>query len=55
VDTVADTGTGEHWVNYLASSSVTARGAGERLALVGNIGDHNEVRWVVIGQSDEGW
>ena len=55
VDTVLGTGTSEHWANYLVSGSVTARGADERLALVGNIGDHNEVRWVVVGQAGEGW
>jgi hypothetical protein len=59
VDAVVGTGTatdtGLHWANYLVSGSVTARGADERLALVGNIGDHNEVRWVTVGQADEGW
>lgn len=53
--TVQGTGASEHWASYLTSGSFTARGAEERLALVGNIGDHNEVRWVVIGQGDEGW
>jgi hypothetical protein len=55
VDTVLGTGTSEHWANYLVSGSVTARGADERLALVGNIGGRNEVRWVVVGQGDAGW
>jgi hypothetical protein len=55
VDTVLGTGTSEHWANYLVSGSFTARGADERLALVGNIGDHNEVRWVVVGQVGDGW
>ena len=55
VDTVLGMGTSEHWANYLVSGSFTARGADERLALVGNIGDHHEVRWVVVGQADDGW
>ena len=55
VGTILGTGASEHWASYLTRGSFTARGADERLALVGNIGDHNEVRWVVIGQGDEGW
>jgi len=46
---------GKHWASHQASGSITAPGADEQVALVGNIGDYNEVRWVVIGQVDDEW
>jgi len=57
VDAVMGTGRGTsaHWASYPVDGSVTARGADERLALVGNIGGSNEVRWVVVGRGDDGW
>ena len=54
VDIVLETGTSEHWASYVVGGSFTACDADERLALVGNIGDHNEVRWVVVEQTDAG-
>lgn len=45
----------EHWVAHRVGGSFTAPDVDEWLALAGNIGDHDEVRWVVIGQADDGW
>jgi len=44
-----------HWVAHLTEGSFTAPGADERLALVGNVGAQDEMRWVVVGQAEEGW
>ena len=55
VDAILGVGTSEHWASYRVGGSFTARGADEQLALVGNIGDYNEVRWVVVAQVDESW
>lgn len=55
VDAVVGMGIGEHWANYLVRGSFTTRGADERLALAGNVGDHHEVRWAVVGPSGQGW
>jgi hypothetical protein len=52
---VLGAGTGEHWTGHLVSGSFTAPGADERLALVGNIGADDEVRSVVIGQTEGDW
>jgi WD40 repeat protein len=49
------TGTGKQWAHYVVEGSFTEPDADERLALVGNIGEYNEVRWVVIGQADDAW
>ncbi len=42
----------EHWVAHLVAGSFTAPDANERLALVGNIGNMNEIRWVVVGETE---
>ncbi|MCP4543081.1 MAG: hypothetical protein GY832_38705 [Chloroflexi bacterium] len=42
----------EHWVAHLATGSFTAPAANERLALVGNIGDLDDIRWVVVGETE---
>jgi hypothetical protein len=55
VEAALGAGTGEHWADHLTSGSFTAPGADERLALVGNVGDYNEVRWVVVGQVGGTW
>ena len=44
----------EHWVTHIVSGSFTTPGSDEKVALVGNIGDDDQVRWVVVGQMDEG-
>ncbi len=43
---------GEHWATHIREGSFTAPGAVERLALVGNIGEQDEIRWVVVGQPE---
>ncbi len=43
-----------HWVAHLIPGSFTTADADERLALVGNIGDDDEIRWVVVGQVERG-
>ncbi len=46
----------EYWVAHPIDGPFTAPGARERLALVGNIGDEDEIRWVVvehIGEEEE--
>lgn len=55
VDAVLGVEANEHWTSHLVSGSFTAPGADERLALVGNIGDDDEVRSVVVGQAEDGW
>ena len=55
VDAVLGTGTSEHNAANLVSGSFTAPGADEHLALVSGIGDYDELRWVVIGQTGDGW
>ena len=55
VDAVLELRGDEHWVAHRVGGSFTAPETEEWLALVGNIGDRDEVRWVVIGQTDEGW
>lgn len=55
VDTVLGTGASEHTAANLVSGSFTAPGADEHLALVSGIGDYDELRWVVVGQTDDGW
>ncbi|MEA3397737.1 MAG: hypothetical protein U9R05_09785 [Chloroflexota bacterium] len=55
VETVLGTGASEHNAANLVSGSFTAPGADEHLALVSGIGDYDELRWVVVGQTDDGW
>ena len=55
VKAVLGTGNGDHWAGYRAPGSFTAPGAREQLALVGNIGDRDEFRWVVIGRAEGDW
>lgn len=55
VETILGTGTGEHWAANIVSGSFTAPGADERLALAGNVGERDEMRWVVVGRTDGGW
>ena len=52
VDAVLGQGAAENWVAHVLAGSFTAPGADERLALVGNIGDLDEVRWGVVGQAE---
>ena len=47
-------GSAEHWVAHVLAGSFTAPGTDERLALVGNVGGHDEIRWVVVGQGEAG-
>jgi hypothetical protein len=42
-------------MSHLVSGSFTTPDTDERLALVGNIGDDDEVRSVVVGQAGDGW
>ena len=48
-------GSAEHWVTYPVTGSFTAPGADEALALVGNVGELDEIRWVVIGRPEGEW
>ena len=43
------------WVAWPTPGAFTAPKAEERLALVGGIGKKNEIRWVVVGHTEEGW
>ncbi|MEE8389816.1 MAG: hypothetical protein V3S14_03335, partial [Anaerolineae bacterium] len=52
VSAILGQGGADHWVTHVLTGSFTAPGADERLALVGNIGDLDEIRWVVIGQTE---
>jgi hypothetical protein len=54
VEAVIGHGSAAHWVAHLTAGSFTAPGTDERLALVGNIGDGDEVRWVAVGQAETG-
>ncbi|HDQ73973.1 MAG TPA: hypothetical protein ENN19_18035 [Chloroflexi bacterium] len=44
---------GGYWVAHPVDGGFTAPGAIERLALVGNIGDENEIRWVIVERGEE--
>jgi hypothetical protein len=56
VEAVLGTGASEHNAANLVSGSFTAPSADEHLALVSGIGDYDELRWVVIGQTTgDGW
>jgi len=55
VDVILGSRSAEHWVAHRVGGSFTAPDADEWLALVGNIGDLDEVRWVVIGRMDDDW
>jgi len=52
VDAVMGQGDAEHWAAHVSVGSFTAPGSDERIALAGNIGDGDEVRWVVIGRGE---
>ncbi len=43
----------QHWVTHITVGSFTAPGADERIALVGNIGPNQEIRWVLIGREGD--
>lgn len=55
VNAVLGQGTGEHWVTYPVTGSFTAHGADETLAMVGNVGELDEIRWVVLGRPEGEW
>lgn len=55
VHAVLGIGTDKQWAHYAVDGSFTEPDAKERLALVGNIGEYNEVRWAVIGHTDDTW
>ena len=55
VDAVLELKGEQHWITHRVGGSFTAPDAGEWLALVGDIGDRGEARWVVIGQMDGKW
>jgi hypothetical protein len=53
VSAILQQGNSEHWVAHVRSGSFTSSGMDEQLALVGNIGDDDDVRWIVIGRAGE--
>jgi len=55
VDTVVNMRGDEHWAAHRTDGSFTTAGAEEILALVGNIGDLDEVRWVIVAKTDAGY
>ena len=55
VDAIMGSRDVEHWVAHRFNGSFTAPDANEWVALVGNIGDDDEVRWVVVGKENGEW
>jgi hypothetical protein len=53
VSAILTQGNSEHWVAHVRSGSFTGARLDEQLALVGNIGENDDVRWVVIGRAGE--
>lgn len=54
VAAVLGDGNAGHWVAFPLPGSFTMPGAEEIVALVGNIGNANEMRWVVVRKTDDG-
>ncbi|MCX7681760.1 MAG: hypothetical protein N2508_07330 [Anaerolineae bacterium] len=54
VAAVLGVGSTDHWVAFPLSGSFTMPGAEEIVALVGNIGSADEMRWVVVRKTAEG-
>jgi hypothetical protein len=52
---IVDAVLGMRGVAHRVDGSFTAPEADELLALVGGIGDRDEARWVIIGQTDDVW
>jgi WD40 repeat protein len=52
VSTILGQGSAEHWAAHVLAGSFTAPDTDERLGLVGNIGDLDEIRWVMVGQPE---
>ena len=44
----------EHWVAHRVEGSFTGPETEESMAIVGNIGDQDEVRWVIVGEAEAG-
>ncbi len=55
VDAVLDRAPTAHWAAYRTRGSFTAPDADEQLAMVGMIGEDDEVRWVVVGEVEGEW
>ncbi len=54
VSAVLGEGNTGHWVAFPSPGSFTGPGADELVALVGNIGDADEMRWVVVRRTESG-
>jgi Tol biopolymer transport system component len=55
VNAILGQGITRHWAAHPLAGSFTESNAEERLALVGHIGDLDEVRWVVIERTEDRW
>ena len=55
VDAIAGGRAGDLWATLVTAGHFTAPDADEKLALVGNIGPEDAVRWVIIGTDGGNW
>jgi len=55
VDAVLGIKDPEHWAIHRVSGSFTTAAAEEQVALVGNMGEQSEIRWVVVAKVGDTW